>query len=112
MAKKSNIYIFHVQIVNKGVKCYANMSVMCDLLKMKESPQQLSSRAKATGGYPVVGYSTLAKSLVVVTKLLVESRQTNRDREYIKLERHYDVDYISPDDDKILDISKKSLREI
>lgn len=105
-------YIFHALIVNKGVKAYSNLSVLCEKLKMKESPMKLSNRAKVQGGYPVRGWSNLAKSPVEISKLLIETRKTARDADYIKLEKHYDIDYLSPEDDKIVEITKKSLREI
>jgi len=113
MAKKREPirFVFHALIVNKGVKVYSNLSVLCDLLRMTQSPTQLSAQAKKNGSYPVVGYSNLAKSHVVITKLMIETRTTNRDREYIKLEKHYDIDYLSPDDDKIIELTKKSLSE-
>jgi hypothetical protein len=91
MAKRQ---VYHVQIVNKGVRCFSNITVMCHILKLKESSMQISARAKATGGYPVIGYSTLAKSRVIITRLAVETRSTESHMEYDALEVSYEIDYI------------------
>lgn len=104
-------YIYHVIIVNKGAKAYSNLSILCEKLKIKESPTRLSNTMKIQGNV-VSGWSNLAKSPVVITKLLLESKNTLKKGEYIKLERHYDIDYLTPDDDKDIEITQKSLREI
>lgn len=104
-------YIYHALIVNKGVKAYSNLSVLCDMLKVKESPTKLSNLMRIHGN-TISCWSNLAKTSVIITKLMIESRSSIKSREYIKLERHYDIDYLTPDDDKDIEITQKSLREI